>query len=56
MREGRTLRQQLDLLAGQTARLAAAGNADAATVVEQMHHDGVDLRQPSATAPGGTPR
>lgn len=55
VREGRTLRQQLDFLAGETARLAAAGNADAGTVVQEMQRQGVNLRQPPGAAPAGPP-
>jgi uncharacterized membrane-anchored protein len=41
------VRRQLDALAGETARLAAAGNADAQAVVDEMRQQGVTLRPPA---------
>jgi len=40
------LRQQLQTLAGKTAELAAAGDAGAKSVVDQMKAEGVDLAVP----------
>lgn len=40
------LREQLQTLAGRTAELAAAGNADAQSVVDQMKRQGVTLSAP----------
>jgi len=39
---------QLDALAGETARLAAAGNANAKAVVDEMQRQGITLRPPAA--------
>jgi hypothetical protein len=41
------VRRQLDALAGETARLAAAGNADAQAVVDEMRRQGITLRPPA---------
>jgi len=41
------VRRQLDALAGETARLAAAGNADAQAVVDEMQRQGITLRPPA---------
>jgi hypothetical protein len=38
---------QLDTLATETARLAAAGNSDARAVVDEMQRQGVTLRPPA---------
>jgi hypothetical protein len=40
------LRQQLELLAGKTAQLAAEGDEGAKTVVDQMKRQGVSLNPP----------
>jgi hypothetical protein len=40
------LRRQLQILAGKTAELAAAGDAGAESVVEQMKRQGVTLAAP----------
>jgi hypothetical protein len=40
------VRQQLELLAGKTAELAAQGDEGAKTVVEQMKRQGVSLSPP----------
>jgi hypothetical protein len=41
------VRRQLDALAGETARLAAAGNAGAQAVVDEMRQQGVTLHPPA---------
>ncbi len=41
------VRRQLDALAGETARLAAAGNSDARAVVDEMQRQGITLRPPA---------
>ena len=38
---------QLDALAGETARLAAAGNVNARAVVDEMQRQGITLRRPA---------
>lgn len=44
VRDGQKVRAQLELLAGQTASLARAGNANATQVVQAMGRLGVTLR------------
>ena len=44
VRDGRKVRRQLELLAGETARLAHAGNPHAAAVVQTMQRLGVTLK------------
>ncbi len=44
MEQGQKLRAQLDLLAGETVRLAEAGNQGAKEVVDQMQKLGVTMR------------
>jgi hypothetical protein len=46
VQEAIKLRQQLELLAGKTAKLAAEGNEGAKTVVDQMKRQGVTLNPP----------
>jgi len=41
------VRRQLDALAGETARLAASGNADAQAVVDEMRRQGITLHPPT---------
>lgn len=45
MRQGESVRHQLEQLAGATAKLAAEGNANAATVVAEMKRLGVTLHE-----------
>lgn len=45
MRQGGSVRHQLEQLAGATAKLAAEGNANAATVVAEMKRLGVTLHE-----------
>ena len=45
--EAGRVRRQLDALAGETARLAASGNADAQAVVDEMRRQGITLRPPA---------
>ena len=45
MRQGESVRHQLEQLAGATAKLAAQGNANAATVVAEMKRLGVTLHE-----------
>jgi hypothetical protein len=47
VQNGQKLRSQLDQLADATARLAAAGDANAKTIVEEMGRQGVTLRPKS---------
>jgi hypothetical protein len=47
LEQGAKLRQQLQLLAGQTAQLAQAGDAGAKSVVDQMKAQGVTLTVPA---------
>ena len=47
VQQGQKVRAQLDQLADATARLAAAGNANAKTIVEEMGRQGVTLRPKS---------
>jgi hypothetical protein len=47
VRDGQKLRTQLDQLADATARLAAGGDANAKTIVEEMGRQGVTLRPKS---------
>jgi hypothetical protein len=42
------VRAQLDALVTETTRLAAAGNADARAVVDEMQRQGITLRAPAA--------
>jgi len=46
VQEAVKLRQQLELLAGKTAQLAAEGDEGAKTVVDQMKKQGVNLNPP----------
>ena len=46
VQEGAKLRQQVETLAGQTAQLAADGDAGARAVVEQMQRQGIKLTPP----------
>ena len=46
VQEAVKLRQQLELLAGKTAQLAAEGDEAAKTVVDQMKKQGVNLNPP----------
>lgn len=46
VQEAMKLRQQLEALAGKTARLAAEGDEGAKTVVDQMKRQGVNLAAP----------
>jgi hypothetical protein len=46
VQEAIKLRQQLELLAGKTAQLAADGDEGAKTVVDQMEKQGVNLNPP----------
>ena len=46
LQEATKLRQQLELLAGKTAQLAASGDAGAKNVVETMKRQGVTLSPP----------
>jgi hypothetical protein len=46
VQEAIKLRQQLELLAGKTAQLAADGDEGAKTVVDQMKRQGVNLNPP----------
>ena len=46
VQEAVKLRQQLQALAGKTAELAAAGDAGAKSVVDQMKRQGVSLSAP----------
>jgi hypothetical protein len=46
VQEAIKLRQQLELLAGKTAQLAAEGDEGAKTVVDQMKRQGVNLNPP----------
>jgi hypothetical protein len=46
MQEAIKVRQQLELLAGKTAELAAQGDEGAKTVVDQMKRQGVNLSPP----------
>ena len=46
VQEAIKLRQQLELLAGKTAQLAAAGDEGARAVVDQMKRQGVNLNPP----------
>jgi hypothetical protein len=46
VQEAIKLRQQLESLAGKTAQLAAEGDEDAKTVVDQMKKQGVNLNPP----------
>jgi hypothetical protein len=46
VQEAVKLRQQLELLAGKTARLAAEGDEGAKAVVDQMKRQGVNLNPP----------
>jgi hypothetical protein len=46
VQEAVKLRQQLELLAGKTAQLAADGDEGAKTVVDQMKKQGVNLNPP----------
>jgi hypothetical protein len=46
VQEAVKLRQQLELLAGKTAQLAAEGDEGAKSVVEQMKKQGVNLNPP----------
>ena len=46
VQEAIKLRQQLELLAGTTAQLAAEGDEGAKTVVDQMKRQGVNLNPP----------
>jgi hypothetical protein len=48
VKQGQTLRQQLQTIAGQTAQLADAGNAGARKVVEEMAKQGIGLKAPQA--------
>jgi hypothetical protein len=41
------VRRQLDALAGETARLASAGNAGARAVVDEMQQQGITLHPPT---------
>jgi hypothetical protein len=41
-------RAKLDALVTETTRLAAAGNADARAVVDEMQRQGITLRAPAA--------
>lgn len=43
---GAKIRSQLQALAGKTAELAAAGDENAKTIVEQMKKEGVNLSAP----------
>jgi hypothetical protein len=47
LEQGAKLRQQLQVLAGQTAQLAQAGDAGAKSVVDQMKAQGVTLAVPA---------
>lgn len=42
------VRAQLDTLVTETTRLAAAGNANARAVVDEMQRQGITLRPPAA--------
>lgn len=46
VQEGIKLRQQLEMLAGKTAQLAADGDEGAKNVVDQMKRQGVTLTSP----------
>jgi hypothetical protein len=46
VQEAIKVRQQLELLAGKTAQLAAEGDEGAKTVVDQMKRQGVNLSPP----------
>jgi len=46
VQEGIKLRQQLEMLAGNTAQLAADGDEGAKNVVDQMKRQGVTLTSP----------
>ncbi len=46
VQEAIKLRQQLESLAGKTAKLAAEGDEGAKTVVDQMKRQGVNLNPP----------
>jgi len=46
VQEAIKLRQQLELLAGKTAQLAAEGDEGAKTVVDRMKRQGVTLNPP----------
>ncbi len=47
IQEGAKLRQQLEALAGETAKLAEAGDAGAKAVVEEPRRQGVNLKPPA---------
>jgi F0F1-type ATP synthase membrane subunit b/b' len=46
VQEALRLRQQLETLAGKTAQLAAEGNENAKTVIDQMKRQGIVLTPP----------
>jgi hypothetical protein len=48
VQEGLKLRQQLDILAGETARLAAEGDAAARAIIEDMRRQGITVKVPAA--------
>jgi hypothetical protein len=47
IQEGFKLRRQLDTLASGTAKLAADGNATAATIIDDLRRQGITVRAPA---------
>lgn len=45
--EGRKLRKQLDTLATETARLAAAGDTAASAIIEDLRREGITVKPPA---------
>jgi hypothetical protein len=46
IQEGIKLRKQLDTLANETARLAAAGDAGASAIIEELRRQGITVKPP----------
>ncbi len=49
IQEGLKLRRQLDALAGETARLAADGDAGAGTIIDDLRRQGITVKPPAAS-------
>jgi hypothetical protein len=47
IQEGIKLRKQLDTLANETARLAAAGDAGASAIIEELRRQGITVKPPA---------
>ena len=47
IQQGLKLRKQLDTLATETARLAAAGDAGASAIIEELRREGITVKPPA---------